>query len=88
MQFGQAIANFQALQHRMVRIKIKEEEARAAALFATLSLDGPAALRARAISGAKAKIGRARASSIRTLSSSTAPSEPPMGLRSAVTRNA
>jgi alkylation response protein AidB-like acyl-CoA dehydrogenase len=58
VQFGQAIANFQALQHRMVRIKIKEEEARAAALFATLSLDGPAAIRARAISGAKAKIGR------------------------------
>lgn len=58
VQFGQAIANFQALQHRMVRIKIKEEEARAAALFATLSLEGPAPLRARAISGAKAKIGR------------------------------
>jgi alkylation response protein AidB-like acyl-CoA dehydrogenase len=58
VQFGQAIANFQALQHRMVRIKIKEEEARAAALFATLSLDGPAPLRDRAISGAKAKIGR------------------------------
>lgn len=58
VQFGQPIANFQALQHRMVRIKIKEEEARAAALFATLSLDGPAALRTRAISGAKAKIGR------------------------------
>ena len=58
VQFGQAIANFQALQHRMVRIKIKEEEARAAALFATLSLDGPAPLRTRAISGAKAKIGR------------------------------
>ena len=58
VQFGQAIANFQALQHRMVRIKIKEEEARAAALFATLSLDGPAAIRARAVSSAKAKIGR------------------------------
>jgi alkylation response protein AidB-like acyl-CoA dehydrogenase len=58
VQFGQPIANFQALQHRMVRIKIKEEEARAAALFATLSLDGPAAIRARATSGAKAKIGR------------------------------
>jgi len=39
-------------------MRIKEEEARAAALFATLSLDGPAAIRARAISGAKAKIGR------------------------------
>ncbi|MEA2949993.1 MAG: hypothetical protein QOI40_5323 [Alphaproteobacteria bacterium] len=58
VQFGQPIANFQALQHRLVALKIKEEEARAAALFATLSLDGPAAARARAISGAKAKIGR------------------------------
>jgi alkylation response protein AidB-like acyl-CoA dehydrogenase len=53
-----AIANFQALQHRMVALKIKEEEARAASLFATLSLDGPAHMRARAVSGAKAKIGR------------------------------
>ena len=58
VQFGQPIANFQALQHRIVRIKIKEEEARAAALFATLSLDGPSDLRIRAVSGAKAKIGR------------------------------
>ena len=58
VQFGQPIANFQALQHRMVRMKIREEEARASALFATLSLDAPAALRERAISGAKAKIGR------------------------------
>jgi alkylation response protein AidB-like acyl-CoA dehydrogenase len=58
VQFGQPIANFQALQHRMVALKIKEEEARAAALFATLSLDGSPEVRARAISGAKAKIGR------------------------------
>ncbi len=58
VQFGQPLANFQALQHRLVRMKIKEEEARAAALFATLSLDGPAEMRARAIHGAKAKIGR------------------------------
>ena len=58
VQFGQPIANFQALQHRMVRMKIKEEEARAAALFATLSLEGAPQMRARAISGAKAKIGR------------------------------
>jgi alkylation response protein AidB-like acyl-CoA dehydrogenase len=58
VQFGQPIANFQALQHRMVRMRIKEEEARAAALFATLSLDGAADMRARAIHGAKAKIGR------------------------------
>jgi len=58
VQFGQPIANFQALQHRLVRMKINEEEARAAALFATLSLDGAVEMRARAISGAKAKIGR------------------------------
>ena len=58
VQFGQPLANFQALQHRIVKLKIKEEEARAAALFATLSLDGSADMRARAISGAKAKIGR------------------------------
>ena len=58
VQFGQRIANFQALQHRMVRMKIAEEEARAAALFATLSLDGTADMRARAVHGAKAKIGR------------------------------
>ena len=58
VQFGQPLAKFQALQHRLVRMKVSEEEARASALFATLSLDGPAERRARAISGAKAKIGR------------------------------
>jgi alkylation response protein AidB-like acyl-CoA dehydrogenase len=58
VQFGQPLANFQALQHRMVTLKIKEEEARAAALFATLSLDAAADMRSRAVCGAKAKIGR------------------------------
>jgi len=58
VQFGQPLAKFQALQHRMVRMKVNEEEARASALFATLALEGPAERRARAISGAKAKIGR------------------------------
>ena len=58
VQFGQPLANFQALQHRLVALKVREEEARAAGLFATLSLDGPPDVRARAISGAKAKIGR------------------------------
>jgi alkylation response protein AidB-like acyl-CoA dehydrogenase len=58
VQFGQPIAKFQVLAHRMVDMKIREEEARASCLLATLSLDGPAAARARAISGAKAKVGR------------------------------
>jgi alkylation response protein AidB-like acyl-CoA dehydrogenase len=58
VQFGQPIAKFQVLQHRMVDMKVKEEEARASCLFATLSLDGPADRRARACWGAKAKIGR------------------------------
>lgn len=58
VQFGQPLAKFQVLQHRMVGMKVKEEEARASCLFATLSLDGPADRRARACSGAKAKIGR------------------------------
>ena len=40
-------------------MKVKEEESRASCLFATLSLGGPAQQRARAVSGAKAKIGRA-----------------------------
>lgn len=59
VQFGQPIAKFQIIQHRLVDMKVKEEEARASALFATLSLDGPADQRARAVSGAKAKVGRA-----------------------------
>jgi alkylation response protein AidB-like acyl-CoA dehydrogenase len=58
VQFGRRIAEFQALQHRMVEMKIREEEARAASLFATLTVDSPADVRARAISGAKVKIGR------------------------------
>lgn len=59
VQFGQPIAKFQVLQHRMVAMKVKEEEARSSCLFATLSLDGPADRRLRAVSGAKAKVGRA-----------------------------
>jgi alkylation response protein AidB-like acyl-CoA dehydrogenase len=59
VQFGQPLAKFQVLQHRMVGMKVKEEEARASCLFATLSLDGPADRRTRAVVGAKAKIGRA-----------------------------
>jgi alkylation response protein AidB-like acyl-CoA dehydrogenase len=58
VQFGQPIAKFQVIQHRLVALKIREEEARASSLLATLSLNGTAANRVRAVSGAKAKIGR------------------------------
>jgi alkylation response protein AidB-like acyl-CoA dehydrogenase len=58
VQFGQPLSKFQVLAHRLVDMKVREEEARASCLFATLSLDGPAGNRTRAVSGAKAKIGR------------------------------
>ncbi|MGZ5804986.1 MAG: acyl-CoA dehydrogenase family protein, partial [Xanthobacteraceae bacterium] len=58
VQFGQPLSKFQVLAHRLVDMKVREEEARASCLFATLSLDGPAGNRSRAVSGAKAKIGR------------------------------
>jgi len=58
VQFGQPIAKFQVIQHRLVNLRVHEEEARASCLLATLSLDGAAERRVRAVSGAKAKIGR------------------------------
>lgn len=59
VQFGQPIAKFQVLAHRMVDMRVREEEARAVCLLATLSLDGGTPQgRARAVSSAKAKIGR------------------------------
>lgn len=57
-QFGKPLSQFQALKHRLAEMKIKCEEARAASLLATLSLDKPRAFRVRCVSGAKAKIGR------------------------------
>lgn len=57
-QFGQALAKFQVIQHRLVQMKVREEEARASCRLAALSLDGSPAHRARAVSGAKAKVGR------------------------------
>jgi alkylation response protein AidB-like acyl-CoA dehydrogenase len=58
VQFGQPLSKFQVLAHRMVDMRVAEEESRASCLLATLSLDGPAERRVRAVSGAKAKIGR------------------------------
>ena len=58
-QFGKTLGSFQALQHRAVDMLIACEEARSLTLMATLSLDKPARERRRAVSAAKAHIGRA-----------------------------
>ncbi|MEQ9663497.1 MAG: acyl-CoA dehydrogenase family protein [Parasphingopyxis sp.] len=58
-QFGQTLASFQALQHRMVDMYLQCELVRAAAWLAALSLDGDARSRAHAASSAKATIGEA-----------------------------
>ena len=52
MQFGQPLAAFQALQHRMVDMFIASEQLSAAALLAALKVDDPAA-----VSAAKATAG-------------------------------
>jgi alkylation response protein AidB-like acyl-CoA dehydrogenase len=57
-QFGRAISEFQALQHRMVDMYIALEQVVSAAHLATLNLDSPEQ-RDRAASAAKAMIGRA-----------------------------
>ena len=58
-QFGRPLGSFQALRHRAVDMLIACEEARSLTLMATLSLDKPARERRRAVSAAKAHIGRA-----------------------------
>ena len=58
-QFGRPLGSFQALQHRAVDMLIACEEARSLVLMATLSLDAPPTERRRAVSAAKAHIGRA-----------------------------
>ncbi|MDT5056758.1 MAG: hypothetical protein QOF66_5124 [Mycobacterium sp.] len=58
-QFGQPIGSFQVLQHRMVDMYIEVEQAVAAVYLAVLNLEAEPDARARAVSAAKATIGRA-----------------------------
>lgn len=55
-QFGQPLASFQALQHRMVDMFIAVEQATSAAYLAALHVEGPAVQRARAVAAAKATV--------------------------------
>jgi alkylation response protein AidB-like acyl-CoA dehydrogenase len=58
-QFGRPIGTFQALQHRIAEMAIAAEQGRAAALLAAAHVDGADRVaRRRAVSAAKATIGR------------------------------
>jgi hypothetical protein len=58
-QFGQPIGAFQALQHRMVDMFIAVEQATSITYMATLKLDESDIERAKAVSAAKAHVGKA-----------------------------
>ena len=58
-QFGLPIGSFQALQHRMVDMHMEVEQASASVHLAVLNLDAEPSQRAKAVSAAKATIGRA-----------------------------
>ncbi len=55
-QFGQPIARFQVLQHRMVDMFMEVEQSRSMTLMATLKLGEPANERLAAVSACKAKV--------------------------------
>ena len=57
-QFGVPIGSFQALQHRMADLLLEIEQARSAVINAAAALDGERIVRERALSAAKASIGR------------------------------
>ncbi|BCI52398.1 acyl-CoA dehydrogenase [Mycolicibacterium litorale] len=58
-QFGTPIGSFQVLQHRMVDMHMEVEQSVAATFLAVLNLESDDEVRARAVSAAKATIGRA-----------------------------
>lgn len=58
-QFGVPIGSFQVLQHRMVDMYMELEQSVAASYLAVLNLDAEPETRARAVSAAKATVGRA-----------------------------
>lgn len=57
-QFGVAIGSFQALQHRMVEMRMELEKVRSITMLAACSFDAPADLRQKRISAAKAQVGK------------------------------
>ena len=57
-QFGQPIARFQVLQHRMVDMFMEVEQAKSMTIMATLKIDLPAIERMAAVSQCKAKVSR------------------------------
>ena len=58
-QFGQPIAKFQVLRHRMADMMMEYEQAKSMALVAALKVDSDdAAERRKAVSGAKVQIGK------------------------------
>lgn len=57
-QFGQPIGAFQALQHRMVDMRIELEKVRSITMLAACSVDRPLPIRAKRIAAAKAQVGK------------------------------